>query len=318
MRVLVIEDEETLRNAMVRGLRKIEGADVVGAATFGEALRAIDERAPLVVVSDLDLPDRPGVELLGELGRRAIQCPITFVSAYVRAFSAQIPRHADVRVREKPLSLDELREIVRSDLERVRGPRHAPSPFSLADYVQLACMGGHSVRIEIRGAERGRGEVLVVGGRLHAARDAEGVGDGAFKRLAFRETGTLTCVALDGDAGEPNVQGSWEGLLLDAARERDEGARDGGDDDEAALDAAFSSQPPAALPRGPAADPSPELEALAAFQRAFDAGVEALLARDHATALACFERAEVLQPGDRRVAANLTRLGELMRREERT
>src|SRR5690606_31862269 len=105
-RVLVVEDEETLRNAMVRGLAKLSGVEALGAGSIAEALTVVDGGAPDVVVSDLDLPDRPGLELIGELGRRGIRCPITFVSAYVRAFSAQIPRHAGVRVLEKPVPLE--------------------------------------------------------------------------------------------------------------------------------------------------------------------------------------------------------------------
>ncbi|MBK8412533.1 MAG: response regulator [Sandaracinaceae bacterium] len=143
-RVLVIEDEVVLRTSVVRGLNRVTGLHVVGAGTLGDALAAIDEETPDLILSDLDLPDRSGVELIGELGRRGLSVPVVFVSAFVRAFSPQIPRHVDVHVLEKPVPLEQLRQVVRERLKINAGA----TPFGPADYVQLACMGRHSVHIE--------------------------------------------------------------------------------------------------------------------------------------------------------------------------
>ena len=111
-RVLIVEDETVLRASMARALAKLP-AEVVEAGTVAEAVAALGHTIPDVIVSDLDLPDGTGIELIGELGRRRARVPVVFVSAYLRAFRAQIPPHADVEVREKPLALDELRALVR-------------------------------------------------------------------------------------------------------------------------------------------------------------------------------------------------------------
>lgn len=146
-RVLVIEDERTLRTTVARGLAKIPGVEVVEAATMEEAVRALNLGPPSVILSDIDLPDRSGIEILGELGRRGMKVPVIFVSAYLRAYRSQIPPHADVEIHEKPVALDELRNLVRRRIGRVSSP--PPSPFGVIDYFQLACMGRRSVIIDV-------------------------------------------------------------------------------------------------------------------------------------------------------------------------
>jgi two-component system NtrC family sensor kinase len=69
--VLVVDDEEHVRGALTRSLRR-EHLSVVSAGSAAEAL-AFLERAdplPLVVISDLQMPGMDGVAFLGEVRRR--------------------------------------------------------------------------------------------------------------------------------------------------------------------------------------------------------------------------------------------------------
>lgn len=293
-RVLVVEDEDTLRNSVVRGLAKLPGIEALGAGSVADAVAILDRAPPDVVISDLDLPDRPGVELIGELGRRGIRCPVTFVSAYTRAFAAQIPRHAGVRVLEKPVPLDRLRDIVLADLDR-RATAPPPAPFSVADYVQLSALGGHSVRITAtRGGGVPVGEVVMFNGVLWSARDERGSGAEAFQRLAFAPRLAVECRSLSGDPGPRRIEAGWEGLLLDAARHLDEAAHANGRsvDDELAM---------ALCDEEPEPEPDP-------FELARDRGLDALLARDYAAAFDALSEADRIRPGDPLVTANLARL----------
>lgn len=314
-RVLVVEDEETLRNAMVRGLAKLSGVEALGAGSIAEALTVVDGGAPDVVVSDLDLPDRPGIELIGELGRRGIRCPITFVSAYVRAFSAQIPRHAGVRVLEKPVPLEQLRELVQADLAQ-RGPGSTrPPPFGVAEYMQIACLGGHSVRIAVRAArgDAPLGDVIVHRGVLWSARDRSTTGIDAFRRLLFASSALVEAHAMSGEPGPRSIEVPWEAALLDAARAEDEGRRDGIDDDvlaELTVDLDELEPPPLSGSAPPEPEPVPVRE-LDAFEQARERGASALLGRDYAAAYEALSEAERIRPGDRTVEANLARLRQM-------
>ncbi len=326
-RVLILEDEAVLRSAMVRGVAKMPGIAVVEAATVGAALALIDAQAPAMIVSDIDLPDRSGLELLGELGRRGLRVPILFVSAYLKAYAAQIPRHAGVEVREKPLRLDELRAILSARLEAAPAEEEA-APFAPADYLQLACLGHRSVLIEVDTAGE-KGLIVVVDGSLWTASDHQGAGEDAFRRLVFRQGAQVRVRALRDDPGPRTIESNWEQLLMNAARELDESSRspselaasdllDLGDDPPPppAPRPTAPTLPSATLPPAreavlpPAPEPPPDPLALA-FDAAFEVGVEALLVKDYAAAYAAFERAGAVRPDDPKVVTNLERLRQL-------
>jgi CheY-like chemotaxis protein len=220
-RVLILEDEGVLRASMARGIGKLPGVEVVDAGTFAEALRFIDEKPPKLILSDLDLPDRSGLELLGALGARGLRIPIVFITAYLKAYGSQIPPHANVEVREKPIALDELRKLVKTYLQDT-----SSSPFSVADYLQIAAMGSHSVEITLERDDGRSGRIIVFGGALWSSSDERGAGPDSFKRLALLQNAFITCAAVRGEPGERNVYENLEHLLLEAAREQDEAERD--------------------------------------------------------------------------------------------
>lgn len=295
-RLLLVEDEATLRGSVARGLSRLPGVEVVAVGTVADALAAIDQGPPDLVLSDIDLPDRTGIELLGELARRNIRCPVVFVSAYLRAYGAQIPPHAGVEVLEKPVALETLREVVQRRLRT-----QVDAPFAVVDYIQLACMGHRSVRIEFRG-ERFISWIVVKDGVLWAAEDHKGVGVPAFQRLAFRRDGQVDCTTLRDDPGQRTIHEGWESLLLEAAR---------------LLDEARVSEPEVRLSLAPALEDTPSVpppaepslsEVEERFALVWDRGLQALLARHYQDALGAFIEARELCPEDRKVQANIARL----------
>jgi CheY-like chemotaxis protein len=65
-RVLVVEDESDSRD-MVRAVLQHHGISCVTAATAEDALRALDDVMPTLVITDLALPGLDGWDLLAEL-----------------------------------------------------------------------------------------------------------------------------------------------------------------------------------------------------------------------------------------------------------
>lgn len=63
MRVLVVDDSEAVRSRLVEMLADI-GLDVESAACLAEASRALQARAPDVVILDMRMPDGSGLDLL--------------------------------------------------------------------------------------------------------------------------------------------------------------------------------------------------------------------------------------------------------------
>ena len=64
--VLIVEDDATLSRAVARNLNA-RGYATRGAGTVAEALRALEDETPALVLLDIDLPDGSGWEVLRAL-----------------------------------------------------------------------------------------------------------------------------------------------------------------------------------------------------------------------------------------------------------
>lgn len=326
--VLVVEDEPTLRASVVRGLARAMRANVLGVGSVSEARRALETTPPDVMVSDIDLPDGTGLELFAELDARGLRIPVIFVSSYVRHYEDRLPRRQGIETYEKPLPLERLKRIVEDALALARTPPLDSSPFVAGDYLQLAGMGRKSVRIDV-GSANNEGTIFVSAGHVVAAVDSHGQGMAAFRRMAFAE-GRVSCRGLrQGEDPVPNLDGSCEELLMEAARQNDEALLD--DDISHGWSVPpprFSSKAPGAASFRPSdfatdmnvAAPTnlgdPSRSGSESFDALYDAGVEALLLRRYDEAFSVLTRAKALQPDDSRVNANLARLGTLLERQE--
>ncbi len=289
--LLLIEDEAMLRSNVARSLSRLPDMTVMDAGSLEEALPLLDRQRPDIIVSDIDLPRRTGIEVLGELAARKLHIPIVFVTGYLRAYGAQIPRHEGIEVLEKPLSIEDLRATI----ERRIGLKESlrpPAPFGVPDYMQLAGMGRHSVIIDVSVDGLRVGTVVMVRGDAWAANDAEGGGSEALRRLAFLPGGVVSCRSLAGEPGPRNLDGSWEWVLLEAARSEDE----------------RGETPTQQVPQSVM---TPDELAKHAFERAWDEGIGALLRKDYAAAMSAFFAAREFAPDDAKVRANIERLTQM-------
>jgi len=87
VRVLVVDDEPDARELVSRALQR-DGADVLAASSAAEALGAIDELNPDVLVSDIAMPGEDGYELIRQLRSRershGRHLPAVALTAYAR------------------------------------------------------------------------------------------------------------------------------------------------------------------------------------------------------------------------------------------
>ncbi|MFO0549536.1 MAG: response regulator [Polyangiaceae bacterium] len=328
--VLVIEDEPILRASMVRGLSKLPNIEVFDAGTLRDAKQLLAAYPPKLIVSDLDLPDGSGVEVVGELDRLGQHVPVVFITAYLSRFRTRLPDRQGVELHEKPVSLDRLRQLV---LSHVGAHPLDPQPFGVIDYVQLAGMGRRSVVLEVRGHLAGVGRILVHDGEVWTAQDEKGEGLEAFRRLVCLKNAAVSCHAAESETPARTVHGSCENVLLDVLRELDEAT------------AALSEDAPEQRGTVKRSGVQPKIEKLAktsnelenldlsweaprneapakhetvrpplstrAFEELFDLGVDALLAKRHAEAYRYFQQASQLRPNDPSVVANLRRLKDM-------
>jgi two-component system response regulator PilR (NtrC family) len=81
MNVLVVDDEEVLRDVLTSLLKK-EGHKVRATATAAAAVSAFEEEPFDVILLDLMLPDRAGLDLLREFRRRDPGAVVVVITAY--------------------------------------------------------------------------------------------------------------------------------------------------------------------------------------------------------------------------------------------
>src|SRR5689334_5234688 len=79
--VLIIDDEAGIRESL-QTLLELEGFDVESAETGEQGMTRIGERPFDLVLLDLALPDRNGMELLSDIRAHDLQLPVIMITAY--------------------------------------------------------------------------------------------------------------------------------------------------------------------------------------------------------------------------------------------
>lgn len=224
--ILIVEDDVALRDSVLGCLHGQASLELRGAGSLKEAIRAIDQQAPNLIVLDLELPDGSGLELMQELALRGMKMPIVAITGQSSRFQAEFRELANIDVLAKPFELAELKRMVGERLTRAKNEIVA-SAFTVADYLQLAGMARRSVVLNVSEGGRKLGQIVVQDGAPRWAEDQMGSGEGAFRRMALLPRSDVSCRPLAMPVTKPNLSGSLEQMLIDAARDADEAKRRG-------------------------------------------------------------------------------------------
>ena len=120
MNILILDDEPVLQDVLGTLLRR-EGFQVVQATTAAEALRLAEEHDLDLVLLDLMLPDRPGLEVLKDLKARDPELMVVVITAYSSVETAiGAMRQGAFHYIPKPFKNQEVVLTVRKALEQRR------------------------------------------------------------------------------------------------------------------------------------------------------------------------------------------------------
>jgi len=309
--VLIIEDDVLARATMSRVLGKLPAVEVIEAGGVAEATLLTRSLHIDLIVADIELRDGTVLEVLPQLEERRI--PVVLVSGHVAEFAERLP--SGVEVHAKPLSPSRLCQVVMAKL----GCDDVRALFSLADYVQLASMGQHSVTLEVSSGNDQAGSVVIVRGEAWSACDAEGEGADAFLRLISDPNLVTSCAPVPRKVGPRNLTGSSQRLLLNAARLLDEGRATAPPRATAVGTSPGLRRPhPTSVPplavaaegsRMTVREPR-QTDADSEFDRLYALGVEALLSKRYSDAFDTLSRASQIRT-TASIDANLRRLREM-------
>ncbi|WP_448192925.1 sigma-54-dependent transcriptional regulator [Azospirillum sp. sgz301742] len=87
MRILVVEDEVSFRQVLIEQMGK-DGIEGVGVGTAEEALALLPDGGFDILLTDLRLPDREGVEILRAMREQGIDIPALLMTAYASVSTA--------------------------------------------------------------------------------------------------------------------------------------------------------------------------------------------------------------------------------------
>lgn len=120
MRILIVDDSKAMRMILMRTLRQagFQGHTLVEAANGKEALDRISTDAPHVVLSDWNMPEMGGIELLEALVKQKKGIPLGFVTSEASADMKALAFSAGARFFiTKPFNSDTLKETLSPFLE---------------------------------------------------------------------------------------------------------------------------------------------------------------------------------------------------------
>jgi two-component system response regulator PilR (NtrC family) len=138
-RILVVDDEQSMREFLEIFFRR-EGFDVVTSADVDTALVALESDDFDVVISDIKMPGRSGLDLLQAVKETAPETVVIMITAFATTETAiAAMKQGAYDYVTKPFKVDELRLVVEKALEK-----------------KLLTLENHRLRTELRGQLKNR------------------------------------------------------------------------------------------------------------------------------------------------------------------
>jgi DNA-binding NarL/FixJ family response regulator len=310
-KVLVVDDEDNIVLALHRVLYQDNGRyDVLLARTAEIAQEILAELVVDVIVTDVHLPDRSGMDLLTWAARSCPHTRVIVMTAFdVSGIRDRAHAFGCLRLVRKPFDVHEMRAAVLQALDQRESFTGTLAELSTVDIVQMLCLARKTTAVHFSEGSSAGAVYLEQGEPLHAVWD-DLAGEEAFYRMLTVKNGVFHTAPLPADL-ERNLEGNWQYLLMEGTRRMDEARRAEGADDAppcppspAAPPPRGSSSPPAPRPRSAMPPPRPEGD----VPHLIDEGFALLRDGRREDARAAWEEALRLDPRNRQIELNLRKL----------
>jgi CheY-like chemotaxis protein len=218
--LLLVEDDADFRGALVRTLDQQGFDQVVEVASVEEAVEELKARQFDVVLTDLRLGERDGIDLIQIVRQSYPAARPILMSAYATARDVQVAlQQGAVTVLCKPFTSDELRAAIQQAAECGTGFHGTFHGISLIDMLQMLHLARRSLKVTMSGAVSG--SIHLLEGEIVHAEAGPLRAEEAFRALLAEPAGSLqTAAAVDGV--ERSITRDFQTILMDSLRVLDE------------------------------------------------------------------------------------------------
>lgn len=236
--ILFVDDQEDILRILEREFIRTGDYEVHIARSPAEARRMLQRVAVELVIADVRLGEETGFQLLRDLRETHPGLGMMMMTAYRSpGYRQQADALGVAFFIEKPFAVNTLlraverffltREAPRPTMATAAGPRgnyDALSQFKVQDIVQLFCLNGRSVTMQLTfPGEATRGVVVIREGRVAHAEFGTLIGEPAFYRIVAHDQVEFQLDEVGDTLYPDSIEASWEFLLLESARMTDEG-----------------------------------------------------------------------------------------------
>ncbi|MGH7213748.1 MAG: response regulator [Tepidisphaeraceae bacterium] len=114
MHVMVVDDDPTTRSLLMRFLSSWGVSEVIQAADGARALSLLNTACPALILTDRQMPNVDGIELVRTIRSRGLKTPVVMLSGHADAPDvAEALRAGVTRFLAKPVDLMSLRTAFR-------------------------------------------------------------------------------------------------------------------------------------------------------------------------------------------------------------
>jgi len=221
--VLIVDDSEMLMNYLEESFAKYRDNFAYFLAKDGlEAIEILKNETIALLVTDLQMPKIDGLGLLAYTNKYHPHIPCIVMSAHGTPSIKQTLHKDILQFIEKPFTADALAKAIIAALKRGL-PDGSLSGISIVSFLQMIEMEQKTCLFEVATPDNPKGFFYFKGGELHHAVCGELKGEAAAIKMLQLENPTINFRKPPGRKIPRGIQVKLTGLILEAARRKDEG-----------------------------------------------------------------------------------------------
>ncbi|MEU9454334.1 response regulator transcription factor [Streptomyces sp. NPDC048277] len=183
VRVLVVDDEALIRTGFTHILETADDIEVVAAVPGGQAVQAVRELGPDVVLLDIRMPDVDGLTILAELGRMPEAPVVAMLTTFdTDEYVATALRSGAAGFLLKDTDPEQLPHLVRTLAEGGTVLSSSVTRLVVGGYLDNSVREPTAVRLTARLSERERAVLVLM---------AEGLANNEIGERLHLSTGTI-------------------------------------------------------------------------------------------------------------------------------